>query len=186
MGVDSRWSLDSTESLADGVYDIYAVSSSDSTPGQGVGREPAEFIEIITQGPQILGIGADLSAKKLLVRVRSLAGDNWGWWDQRGLTTIGGREVPILGIGTLHSEDDPKGESTTFIETRAPLAPGEYLLTLTAATGPTWSHGIFDNAGNPLDGAFNGTFPSGGSNTGQDFRARLIIGRDGGVQVFSV
>jgi len=49
-----------------------------------------------------------------------------------------------------------------------PLGPGPYTLRIAAA-------GVRDVAGNPLDGAFRGSFPSGSGRAGGDFVARFLV-----------
>lgn len=174
------WAITSTVPLADGTYTIRAVSTSTSTWANGSYTFTTPLV-IDTVGPRIWSLTAAPLSSRVSIGVRDYGGQaNSGTGvdlaraneaASYAFATSNGAARPIASI--LVSPGSTNGIQTVNLNFGSRIVDGAYLLTVLSSAGRTF--GIRDIAGNPLDGSFNGTFPSGGSNTGADFRARLTF-----------
>ncbi|WP_165067827.1 Ig-like domain-containing protein [Paludisphaera rhizosphaerae] len=174
------WTITSTVPLADGTYTIQAVSTSTSTWANGSYTFTTPLV-IDTVGPRIWSLTAAPLSSRISIGVRDFGGqadagtgvDLARARDAASYTfaTSNGAARPIASI--IVSPGSTNGVQTVSLTFGSRIVDGAYLLTVLSSAGRTF--GIQDIAGNPLDGSFSGTFPSGGSNTGADFRARLTF-----------
>lgn len=174
------WSITSMVSLADGTYTIQAVSASTTTWANGSYAFPTPLV-IDTVGPRIWAVSAAPLSSRLSIDIRDFGGsansgsgvDMTRARDAASYTfaTSTGAARPISSI--IVSPGSTNGVQNVSLTFGSRIIDGAYLLTVLSSAGR--AYGIQDLAGNPLDGSFTGTFPSGGSNTGGDFRARLTF-----------
>ncbi|AMV37980.1 Ig-like domain-containing protein [Planctomyces sp. SH-PL62] len=176
-----RWSVASTATLADGAYTVQALSASTSSWANGLATL-AEPLTIDTVGPRVWGVSIIPLRGEVVAVVRDHGGqadagvglDLARLRDPASYTfaTERGAPLPLASVAVAPGSTN-RSQTVTLQPAGGRLRNGAYVLTLRSSAGQ--AVGIRDLAGNPLDGAFTGAFPSGGSNTGRDFRARLDL-----------
>lgn len=168
------WAITSTATLADGDYRVQAVSTSASTPANGTATL-AGTLRIDTLGPRVWSVTVAGLAREVRISIRDRggAGDAGSALYAADLAS----NYAFATAGVLSVLTAPPSPATSAVVTlrTGRIRNGVYTLTILAGRDLATGLGLFDYAGNPLDGAFNGGFPSGGSNTGQDFLARVTV-----------
>jgi virginiamycin B lyase len=172
------WSV-TTSSLADGVYWFAATATAaDGTTASPIVLYPASSvgpIVIATSGPRVAGVSVDLASGRIFVVLQGERAnlDNLTLGNSASYRVIlrFGSADHLLPIKcAVVSPPGPGGISVvalTLVGGR-PLLPGRYELRIA-------SGGVFDLAGNALDGEFTGKLPSGDGNPGGDFVALFRI-----------
>jgi hypothetical protein len=175
------WAIRSSV-LADGRYVITAAATDEFhettataliLPAQASGQDP---LVIDTAAPRVTALAFRPAAGQIdLTFQDGLAGlDPARLADavSYALTRVGSRggSYPVDAVAAI--PDGPPGAAHVIltIGTGRRLQPGVYTLTVRAGAGAT---GVRDLAGNPLDGEFYGTFPSGNGSPGGSFVAQL-------------
>jgi len=174
------WSIASIAALPDGAYTVQATSASTSTWANGLASLPGPLV-IDTLGPRVLGVSVAPLRREVVVVLRDRGGaaDSGVGLDQaraRDVSSYGfasGRGAPVAITSARVSPGSTNGSQNVTLNPASLAARGSYLLTVLSSAGR--ATGIRDLAGNPLDGQFTGSFPSGGANDGRDFRARLEV-----------
>ncbi|MDG3004585.1 Ig-like domain-containing protein [Paludisphaera mucosa] len=174
------WTVASTVPLADGSYTIQAVSTSTSTFANGLATITSPLV-VDTLGPRVWNVTADVLRGEVGVAIRDYGGiaDGGSGLDlarvrdaaSYAYATAGGVAQTIASASVSPGSNNGPQNITLHMGSR--LRSGNFVLTVFTSAGR--AAGIRDIAGNPLDGAFSGAFPSGGANTGGDFRARLSL-----------
>jgi hypothetical protein len=167
-----NWSITSNH-LADGSYTFTATATApDGTAagpivlrsGSGSGR-----IVIDTSGPRVTALSTVPSSGEVILTFRDKGAglDSLTLEDAANYSVVlNGRILPIMSVFVV------PGSSPTVVLTLRngqALVRGSYRLRVA-------SGGIFDLAGNALDGEFRGHFPSGNGHPGGDFVTTFRIG----------
>ncbi|WP_165250482.1 Ig-like domain-containing protein [Paludisphaera soli] len=176
------WSVASIATLPDGAYTVQATSASTSTWANGLANL-ADPLVIDTIGPRVWGVSLAALRGEVIAELRDFGGQadsgvgldlnrlrdlaSYGFAADRGAT------IPLTSVLVAPGSTN-RSQTVTLRPASARLRNGAYVLTVRSSAGSPTA-GVRDLAGNPLDGAFAGTFPSGGANTGRDFRARLDL-----------
>ena len=177
-GPNGLWSLTSN-TLADASYTIVGLAvATDGSRLATVLTSVDRPLVIDTAGPRVLGVQVDPRHG----RVSIIYADALSGLDPRVGQALPNAYVFRRGIARrLQSYSvtgvsssigrlptDPITETITIDGGRR-IGPGHrYLLRVESAR-------VTDRAGNPLDGAFTGTYPSGTGSSGSDFAVRLVI-----------
>src|SRR5208282_4108870 len=176
-GPDGAWSLTSPR-LPDGVYTVTASMTSQA----GFPTAPVLIVTpdnplyIDTVGPRVTGMVFDPTTGIITVVIS----DAWSGLDQTSLldpsnytimprrSLIGSNsKTPSLAPAISGFYTNAQSATLQFV---APIAPGSYLFEVK-------SGGVIDRAGNPLDGEFSGSLPSGNGVPGGNFIARITVPR---------
>jgi hypothetical protein len=173
-GSDGSWSITEQDKLPDGTYNIFAQASDAAgqtttqtsiLPGNNLGP-----LLIQTKGPKVVGVSfANRVLGELVVQFQDGAAglDLASIQDAANyrLTKVGDPNKLFLVNVISQSLNPATGIDTVTLRINdgRQLRGGNYLFTILSGTGGL---GIRDNAGNPLDGAFYGFFPSGNNVAG--------------------
>ena len=169
------WTIPSMVVLADGDYTIQAVSFSASSPANGV-ADLAGPLRIDTLGPVVWGVTVNPVGREVRIDVRDRGGAGDSGSAVYAANVAGNYAFTPAGVSSvLTAPPYPATSMIVSLRTIRPIRPAVHALTVLAGRDLATGLGIFDAAGNPLDGSFNGRFPSGGANAGQNFVAQLVI-----------
>jgi hypothetical protein len=179
-GLSGAWSAPATVALANGTYDVFGVTTDPS----GTTTATTDFGRLVidTAGPRITGMTVDPRHGLVTVTFQ----DNLSGLAQASVGS--GANYRLSAKRLTPRGRVPHTPLVTSITTVAPAAPsmpqtvtltlnggrrldvGNYLIRVIAG-------GVSDIAGNALDGAFYGTFPSGSGSSGGDFVAQVTVQR---------
>jgi len=172
---DGSWRATASR-LRAGVYTVTATATLDGRSATALLLGGSTPLQVVTAPPEITAVALDARSGRLTV---TFAAPGPGGLDRSlpshpaaiALSPGCGRNRP-LAITAVTLANLPGHPGTqTLVATLAggrPLGPGRYTLRIAAA-------GVRDVAGNPLDGAFRGSFPSGNGRAGGDFVARFLV-----------
>jgi hypothetical protein len=176
-GPDGAWSLTAPR-LPDGVYTVSASMTSQA----GFPTAPVLIVKpdnplyIDTVAPRISGMVFDPGTGIITVVIS----DAWSGLDQTTLLDPSNYTImprrSLIGRNSRTPSLAPAisgfytGAQSATLQFQAPLAPGSYLFQVR-------SGGLIDRAGNPLDGEFTGTLPSGNGIPGGNFIASITVPR---------
>jgi hypothetical protein len=173
--VAGSWAITSAATLIDGDYTIQAVSTTASTAPNGTANLSGP-LRIDTLGPRVWGVVVDPLAREVRIAIRDRGGAGDAGSALYAADVLGNYAFGPGGLqSVLTAPPWPATSTVVTLRTARPIPAGAYTLTILAGRDLATGQGIFDYAGNPLDGAFAGNFPTGGSNTGRDFLARLML-----------
>jgi hypothetical protein len=183
------WSL-TVGPLHDGAYTVFAtVTSPGVAPVPNSFPTPPIYLQngtpqggtlvVDTSGPRVAALGFDPASRSITVIFQ----DAWVGLDPLSVTNPNNYVLVSpnhLGVALTPQIIPPAPAVTGFYTTSqsellkipdsVPLPPGHY-------TFGILSGGVRDLAGNPLDGEFHGTFPSGNGQAGGNFVATLTVPR---------
>ena len=168
------WTITSAATLADGDYTIQAVSTTAADAANGTATL-AGPLRIDTLGPRVWGVTVAGLAREVRVSIRDRGGAGDAGSALYAIDVPGNYAFASAGVLAVLAAPPSPSTGTVVTLRTGRIRNGAYALTVLAGRNLATGQGIFDYAGNPLDGAFSGSFPSGGSNTGQDFRARVTV-----------
>ena len=174
-GSNGSWRATS-KALLTGTYTITATAALGGTSATARLLGGSKPLRVVTIPPTITSVALDARTGRLAITFASLAP---GGLDRSILTDLAaialspgfGRNRPLAVTGLTLSTPSGPGGVQTLVATLAGgrrLGPGPYTLRIAAA-------GVRDVAGNALDGAFRGYFPSGAGQAGGDFVARFLV-----------
>jgi len=172
VDASGNWTITSL-ALPDGSWDFFAEGK--RPDGLSTGSATFSGLVIDTVGPQI--VGAVLGPRNNQVAVTFQ--DNSGGMAQSTLSnpanyalTKNGTHAPRLFVIDYAQPlpAQPGGVRTVILNSSADRLTrvGRYVFTVLAG-------GIADVAGNALDGAFNGSYPSGDGHSGANFNAEFVV-----------
>lgn len=187
---NGAWSITSNAALADGGYLIQAQARDASGDSTSPLTTITPELVIDTVGPKVTDARFDSLAGRTLVTFEDFGGvaNAGSGLNQASLTTPGNyrfsmistpvkgyRGAPqwlVTGVNVQPGTNAGGQFTTVVINNGRPIRGGNYLFDVLSAN-PNNPGGVDDIAGNALDGAFYGTFPSGGGAQGGNFSARL-------------
>ncbi|WP_337175677.1 Ig-like domain-containing protein [Paludisphaera sp.] len=169
------WAITAAAPLIDGDYTIQAVSTTASTAANGTANL-AGPLRIDTLGPRVWGVAVDPLARAVQIYIRDHGGAGDAGSALFAAELPGNYVFGPMGVQSVQTAPPwPATATVVTLRTARPIRQGAHTLTILSGRNLATGQGIFDAAGNPLDGAYAGSFPSGGANTARDFRARLTI-----------
>ncbi len=182
---NGAWSITADQALADGSYAITAVGADPS--GQAVSGATTVVPDLVidTVGPKVTGFSVDRKTGRIVVTFQDFGGlNNMGvGLDMASVVDAGNYQLVAahdrrvqayrMTVASVKPGTTAGTQTVTLRVTgRTYFHGGRYSLRIDSAS-PADPSGIQDNAGNPLDGEFTGTLPSGNGVPGGDFVARL-------------
>ena len=175
-GADGSWRA-TTSALPAGAYTITATATLGGSSASATLLGGSKPLQIVTAPPVVTSVVLDPLGGRLII---TFAGAAPGGLDRsilKELTAIalspgfGRNPGRAVTAATLSAPTGPS-EAQTLVLTLdggRRLGPGPYTLVIAGSR-------IHDIAGNPLDGAFRGSFPSGAGRAGSNFTARFLVG----------
>ena len=175
-GADGSWRATSSR-LPAGAYTITATATLGGSSASATLLGGSKPLQIVTAPPVVTSVVLDPLGGRLII---TFAGAAPGGLDRsilKELTAIalspgfGRNPGRAVTAATLSAPTGPS-EAQTLVLTLdggRRLGPGPYTLVIAGSR-------IHDIAGNPLDGAFRGSFPSGAGRAGSNFTARFLVG----------
>ena len=175
-GADGSWRATSSR-LPAGAYAITATATlgGKSATAQLLGG--SKPLQVVTAPPVVTAVALDPLRGRLTITLASQAPGGLDRAILKDLTAIalspgfGRNPAPAVTAATLSTPAGPSGSQTLVLTLAGGrrLGPGPYTVVIAGSL-------IHDVAGNPLDGAFRGSFPSGAGRAGSNFTARFLVG----------
>jgi uncharacterized protein (TIGR03118 family) len=179
------WNITTNQSLADGSYAITAVAADSSGQTFSSSTTVVPDLVIDTVGPKVTGVSVDRKRGRIVVTFEDFGGfNNTGVGldmasvvDAANYQLVAAHDRRVqayrMTVASVKPGTTAGTQTVTLrVKGRTNFHAGPYSLKIDSAS-PADPSGIQDNAGNALDGAFSGTFPSGSGVPGGDFVARL-------------
>jgi uncharacterized repeat protein (TIGR01451 family) len=169
------WSA-TAQPLSDGKYIITAVATDNlGQTGSTTILPSSQPLLVDTTGPRVTAVVFNRAAGQLVITLQ----DNASGLDQGSLNNVSnysfiqqgkrGAKNLVTGVSTLQPSDRTAPQTVTLtIKGGKSIRSGSFALAITSGAGTS---GIHDAAGNPLDGEFQGSFPSGNGSPGGNFTA---------------